>query len=290
MLKGKTNSALAMKLSIIVPVYNIDNDIKFSLLNRLCDSLKIAILRTEDYSFEVIFVNDSTKKSMYNIESCVQKNFEGLADVFFLTNKKNMGQAFSRNLGRQYATGDYLHFIDQDDWVSEDYYLGIDGSSAIFISDVYLTDGKTKLKYMKVWSRNVFQRNKTLKSLWWLLLVNICVSPGQYVIRAKVFDQVGGFTDLYHRGSDDYALLYKLCFSKFPVNIAHMASTFFYYQSEFQTSKTLSITESVNEFFSSVEVSGFKQRILRKIKTNNSFSLFSKVFYLLVFNRWHAYT
>ena len=99
------------KISIIIPVYNIQAYIKQCL-----DSI---VNQTIKNDLEVIIVNDgSTDKSQEIIDEYVDK----YPDLFKSFIKENGGQGLARNYGVGYATGEYIGFVDGDDYIKEDMY------------------------------------------------------------------------------------------------------------------------------------------------------------------------
>lgn len=99
---------MKLKFSIIVPVYNVASYIEKCLL-----SLK----KQEGDDFEVLVVNDgSTDHSLSLIESCVRDDGR-----FFVFTKENGDISDARNYGIERARGEYLLFVDGDDFVSLDY-------------------------------------------------------------------------------------------------------------------------------------------------------------------------
>lgn len=98
------------KLSIIVPVYNSEKHIL-----RCLDSVKKQIFS----DFEVIIVDDgSFDKSADKIRDyCLADN------RFKYFYKTNGGASTARNYGLEKAVGEYIGFVDSDDWIDEDMYL-----------------------------------------------------------------------------------------------------------------------------------------------------------------------
>lgn len=90
------------KFSIIVPVYNVEKYI----------SKCIESILSQDYdNFELIIVNDgSTDKSLRIVEKYDDKRLK-------IFSKKNGGLSSARNYGIGKATGDYIWFIDGDDYI-----------------------------------------------------------------------------------------------------------------------------------------------------------------------------
>ncbi len=102
-----------MKLSIIVPVYNMASEGK---LNYCLDSL----LRQTISDYEIIAVDDaSTDESPQILESYKRKYPDKIKVILSPVNKRQGG---AKNLGLASARGEWIGFIDSDDWVTSDYY------------------------------------------------------------------------------------------------------------------------------------------------------------------------
>ena len=99
-----------MKLSIIVPVYNLENYVSKTLDSLL--SIRFS------YDYEIVVVNDgSTDASEAVIRSYQQKT-----DKIRLFIIENGGVANARNVGIRQASGQYITFMDGDDAVEPDFY------------------------------------------------------------------------------------------------------------------------------------------------------------------------
>jgi glycosyltransferase involved in cell wall biosynthesis len=120
------------KLSIIVPAYNVNEYIKACL-----DSLV-----AEGLDAEIIVVNDgSTDSTPDVIEKWRQKNH----DIVVL-NKVNGGLSSARNEGIKIAQGEYLMFIDGDDWVDNAHLLKMKSYLDSNNPDIVIMD------FIKYWS------------------------------------------------------------------------------------------------------------------------------------------
>lgn len=104
----KPNNNHNMKLSIIVPVYNVQDYIWKCANSLLCQTSSM-----DDY--EVLFIIDgSTDKSEKVLNDFIkQKSFKN-ARIF---QKENGGLSSARNYGIKRCTGDYIWFVDSDDWI-----------------------------------------------------------------------------------------------------------------------------------------------------------------------------
>lgn len=100
-----------MKVSIIVPVYNTEK-----YLRRCLDSLVNQTI--ED--IEIIVINDCSPDNSKEILKEYEKKYKDKIKVFH--NKTNKGIGYNRNYGIKKATGEYIGFVDSDDWVNETMY------------------------------------------------------------------------------------------------------------------------------------------------------------------------
>lgn len=98
------------KFSIIVPVYNVEEYIDDCLKSIFNQSFK---------DYEVIVVNDGTKDNSMDIV----KNY----DVKVI-NQENAGLSAARNTGVKSSTGEYLLFIDSDDYIEKDLLKNINNN------------------------------------------------------------------------------------------------------------------------------------------------------------------
>ena len=97
-----------MILSIIIPMYNADKYIK-----RCLDSVFNQGLEPEN--FEVIIINDGSTDHSLSVVKGMEHSFSNL----IIIDKENGGQGAARNLGLEIASGDYIMFLDSDDYLVE---------------------------------------------------------------------------------------------------------------------------------------------------------------------------
>ena len=102
-----------MKLSIIVPVYNMAGDNK---LNYCMDSLVNQTI--SDY--EIIAVDDCSTDNSLKILNNYQARYPDKIKV--IASKINKKQGGAKNLGLEIARGEWIGFIDSDDWIAYDMY------------------------------------------------------------------------------------------------------------------------------------------------------------------------
>ena len=99
-----------VKVSIIVPVYNV-----YDYLNKCLDSLVNQTLK----DIEVIVIDDGSPD---NSEEIIKKYQKEYPDKIRAYKKKNGGLSDARNYGIKYAKGEYIAFVDSDDYVKYDMY------------------------------------------------------------------------------------------------------------------------------------------------------------------------
>lgn len=101
-----------MKISIVIPVYNVAPYIE--------DCLQSVMNQTWQGSLECILVDDcGTDDSMQLIEQKLQA-YSGKVDFRIIRHQQNRGLSAARNSGIDAAKGDYVYFLDSDDEITPD--------------------------------------------------------------------------------------------------------------------------------------------------------------------------
>lgn len=98
-----------IKLSIIIPVYNAAQFLDKCIQSILHQSLK---------DFELILVNDGSKDN--SLEIC--QKYVTQDERIKLFDQENSGQSKARNVGIENTSGEYITFVDSDDWLDTDFY------------------------------------------------------------------------------------------------------------------------------------------------------------------------
>ena len=147
-----------IKVSIIVPVYNNGKYLKTCLDSLINQTLE---------DVEIIAVDDcSTDNSLLILEEYAKK----YPNVKVYHNEKNIGQGASRNRGLEVAKGEYIGFVDSDDYVSrtmyEDMYnIAIETKAPLVITYLdYVYDdtffNKTPILFEDVFSFNPHDKDR----------------------------------------------------------------------------------------------------------------------------------
>lgn len=114
-----------MKYSVILPVYNAE-----ATLSRCLDSLV-----NQGFSdYEILLINDGSTDGSDAICRQYADTYKQIR-YFFLENK---GVSSTRNLGLHQAKGDYILFVDSDDYVSDNYFDAISNAMEVYQPDLLL--------------------------------------------------------------------------------------------------------------------------------------------------------
>ena len=117
------------KVSVIVPVYNVEDYIEECLESLVNQTLE---------DIEIIVVNDGSPD---NSQKIIDKYVEKYPNKIKSFIKENGGQGSARNLGIENSNGEYLSFVDSDDWLDKCalekmYYIAKNNDSDIVICDM----------------------------------------------------------------------------------------------------------------------------------------------------------
>lgn len=142
-----------MKLSVIIPVYNAEK-----YLNTCVES----VLAQDFSDYEIILVNDGSKDESGKI--C-----DSFADKYphvIAYHKENGGVSSARNLGIDRAQGEYLMFVDSDDFIGEGMIADLMGEAESKNADFVICDieelhcdGKNKVNIANLSARVALDRN-----------------------------------------------------------------------------------------------------------------------------------
>lgn len=117
-----------MKISVIVPVYNTKDYISQclnSIINQTLDEI------------EILVVDDGSTDGTTDIIKEYAEKHPQKIKVFY---KENGGQASARNLALNHAKGEYLGFVDSDDWVDTEMYSEMYQKAVAEDADIVICD------------------------------------------------------------------------------------------------------------------------------------------------------
>lgn len=205
-------------ISVIIPVYNVE-----MYLSRCVES----VLRQTYSNLEIILVNDGSTDHCGEI--C--DSFTKLDRRVKVIHKENGGLSSARNAGLEVAKGEYVGFVDSDDWIAEDMYETL---CAAMLDDVDITcSGRVYIssdgRYNKFYTGKAkkYTKEEALEEM--LLLRGIDVSACTKLFRRALFE---GVCFPLGRVSEDIPTVYNLL--KKARNVVHVgkAKYFYFYRAD----------------------------------------------------------
>ena len=98
-----------MKISIIVPIYNVEEYLE--------ECLQSVAAQTQTDGLECILVDDCGQDNSATIAKRFIDSYQGDIRFTFIQREKNGGLSAARNTGIEAATGEYVYFLDSDDYL-----------------------------------------------------------------------------------------------------------------------------------------------------------------------------
>ncbi len=148
------------KVSVIVPVYNVEKYIDKCLNSLVNQTYK---------NIEIIVVNDGTQDNSQKIIDNYSKKYSNVKSFI----KKNGGLSSARNYGLKHAKGDYIAFVDSDDWVNPKYIeklflKAISNNFDIVVCDLeYIYKNKNRVVSSNI-QDDIFEKNDLMKSMGYI--------------------------------------------------------------------------------------------------------------------------
>lgn len=142
-------------ISIIIPCYNVEKYVE-----RCINSIKNQTIN----NFEVLLIDDGSKDNTKNIINKLIKE-DSRFKYFY---KENGGQASARNYGLDIANGDFIAFIDSDDWVESNYLEELYNAITTKNVDIAICNIKRVYKdYFSINEVNEFNTNNCIYPAPW---------------------------------------------------------------------------------------------------------------------------
>lgn len=206
-------------ISFIVPVYNSEKYLNKCLSSIACQTLQ---------NIEIIVIDDCSTDSSPKIMTDWAARDKRIKTI---RNASNTGPAIARNIGLDAATGEFIAFVDSDDWISIDWAAQLVAASwntstsvAVGTSMVIYPDG-TQIDF------NLF--NNSPDGLYNDVIQKNCIySAWGCIINKKFLDSYGlRFEEKHTIGSEDWPFIFKVTAYANSVVIKKQA-TYYYRQHE----------------------------------------------------------
>ena len=133
---------MSIPLSIIVPVYNV---------GKYLDQCLETLVNQTFGDIEIIVVDDASPDNSWDIIKEYENKYS--SKIISMRNDANKGQGYSRNVGLSMARGEYIGFVDPDDWVDLQmfeclYSRAKEGGFDIVMCDMFRVDESNKKKWI----------------------------------------------------------------------------------------------------------------------------------------------
>lgn len=252
-----------MKVSIIVPVYNAEK-----YLQKCLNSLVFQTFT----DFEIILINDGS----IDESGVICDNFKSNYSNIVVIHKENGGSASARNLGLSLAKGEYIAFVDADDYVKNNFLERLVQLATSYNADLVecsfeIEKNNGETKYVVSEQVSDVQRMDNIE-----MLKAFCSKKGYFksvVLWNKLIkkDVLDGLSFIEGRGIDDEYLIHKILYRS-KVSIVTNEVLYFYYLSDgsqMRTGYSLKTLDSVDAI----------ERQLKFFKKINNRQLYNMLLY-----------
>ncbi len=212
-------------LSIVIPFYN-GNAFLSDLLTSLRESYELS---SKQLTPEIRIVNDSPQIAEQELlHICHRADPEQKLNIKLFTNPGNKGVAYSRDLGTTQASGDFITWIDQDDFVHPTYFSILEqllqSQENIYLLNGYICKDKTEkilpLFYIRptVNFKHILFSNSVLSTSFWIVNRSFLQTLNCHFSYPKMI----------YKGVDDWYFSLQLTKQKYTVR--YIANRLIYYR------------------------------------------------------------
>jgi len=236
-----------MKLSIIVPVYNV-----YDYIDKCLESLSKSYFE----GLEIIIVNDGTKDNSQEIIDKYTKKFKFMKSFI----KENGGLSSARNYGINASSGEYIGFVDSDDYVESSMFKKLYDKAKsngfdMVVCDLY-EDRKGSLKSISsLIKKDLFNKNDIKKAM-----TNIYPAAWNKIYKRQFFDIVNFKEGVWF---EDVEFLYRLIPSLNSIGVVNEA---LYYYVQREGAITSKVTTKIYDYIDNLN------SIVDFYKKNNLFN------------------
>ncbi|UOX32761.1 glycosyltransferase [Flavobacterium sediminilitoris] len=215
-------------ISVIIPLYNKSKSISNTLNS---------VLRQSFSDFEIIIINDGSTDN--SVDIIKKKNDERIKII----NQKNKGVSFARNIGIEKSNGDYILFLDADDYLYPNHIEQL----------MFLINKKKHLKVftslIEVETKNgIFNGNYSIKKknddyseidFFESSLKKTILTISNSIFKKEIFETIGNFNTNYSNG-EDTDLFIRIGF-KYRIGLLQKYTSIYKYTENSLTTKKFSM-------------------------------------------------
>lgn len=162
-------------VSVIIPIYNVENYL---------DECIKSVLNQTYHNLEIILIDDGSTDSSKNICEKYQK----VDNRIQLVSKKNEGQASARNLGIDMASGNYIYFLDSDDYIKESTIKEVIDYMEKNNADLCYFSGELLLEFNNPgWNKMMYKKEKKYNSGDGISVMKELVNNNEYTCSNCMF-------------------------------------------------------------------------------------------------------
>lgn len=194
-----------IKVSVIIPYYNNENEIKRAIESVINQTYK---------KFEIIAIDDCSSDNSYEIVNSLINKYREYK-IINIRNEKNSGPAETRNYGVKFAKGEYIAFLDADDeWAFNKLEIQIDlfekyKDEIVIVGSLYkIKESNEKILFennSKIYFKKINFNNGLFKNYFY---------TSSIILHKSLFNKIGGFP-INQKYSEDYNFVLKvLCEGK----------------------------------------------------------------------------
>ncbi len=196
-----------IKISVVMPIYNCEDYLDDSITS---------VLNQKYDNWELIIINDG---STDNSEKIIKKYLEKDKRII-LINQKNSGPSVARNEGIKVASGEYIVFLDGDDWLDQNLFKYINKVAKTKKVDAFVGTFNTKLETKDAYPlqseviNKKYVNNKTCEEvLHYFYRLRLVLTVWRFVVRKEVFDKnkVLFKPDIVHEDEEFMPILLTKC-------------------------------------------------------------------------------
>ena len=262
---------MSIKVSVIIPIYNVEQ-----YLRQCLDS----VINQTYKDIEIIIVNDcSPDNSLQIIKEYQQKDER----ILLVDLKENLGVGLARNEGIKISNGEYITFIDSDDWVRKDYIEVLYNSIIKYNTDVVFSkferydnnskniiNNKRKINYYNKVISNIKDKKNLILSEP-KILINLIIKKDFIIANNIIFPkEVPG---------EDVLFILKLI--AINSKIIYIKDTVYFYRENRDSSIMTDINKKLN--FDYDVLFSFFDEMLNVFKQAGTFDIYKKELFVFLF-------
>lgn len=238
------------KVSIIIPVYNVEK-----YLRRCLNSV---LAQTYD-DYEVICINDKSPDNSDRILAQYVRKFPDKIKVY--TNEENLGAGRTREKGLRHAEGEYVMFIDSDDYIRSDYieaYVSaMEKDSYDMVIGGYIRDveGRKKVHHVS-------------DSIW--SVITYSISCAKIFRKAFILDNNIEFSDI--RCGEDIYFSLSLAYHNVRYKVIDYAGYYYYYNKK-STMGSMDYSKNHEQFVASIYSRFMKNHDMSRLDKNTRYAI-----------------